>query len=341
MNQNPEKVWSFSHGEISELTKLINTGQGDLQAEVIGTDLPAPTVSPQKLSGGNDGLKLSNQDYLSGLTMTENNPEISWIHVVGARTSTLWTAILTHCDQMLDTYNAERFAILETPLFTTTAAAEEGSAKYISDVQTYIANLMEMMKKVANRNGVVFPGGAQFIDSSGNKYVNSLAAACGGVMASLEVQKSLIHKPIKNVLQLVPSFSPGDLQRLILARMNPVWLRQGRGFIIGHSLTAAASTSDYTRVNDLRSVYYAGKAAREAAQGYVGEENDESGEGLRKLESAMARPLEVMRDGGQIDDFKLAVVSNDNDRILGDVHVELGIKPLRAMEMIYMTVYLK
>ncbi len=138
----------------------------------------------------------------------------------------------------------------------------------------------------------------------------------------------------------MPEYSPGHRQPLIHARINAVRLKPGRGFILVHSLTGAATGSDYSRANDLRSVYYAGKAARDAAQPLVGEENDEEGEGLARLESAMSRPLEVMRDGGQIDDFDLRIKSDENDRLLGDVYCELGVKPLRAMEMIYITVYL-
>ena len=160
-------------------------------------------------------------------------------------------------------------------------------------------------------------------------------------MAGLEVQKSLINKPVRNVLRLVPEFTVGHVQTLIQAQVNCIRFKPGRGFIIAHSLTAAAKGSDYSRANDLRSVYYGAKAAREAAQPYVGEENDSAGEGLRRLESAMSRPLEVMRDGGQVDDFELTAVSTANDRLLGDVYVSLGIQPRRAMEMIYTTVYLK
>ena len=97
----------------------------------------------------------------------------------------------------------------------------------------------------------------------------------------------------------------------------------------------------YSRVNDLRAVYYGGKAAREAAQPLVGEENDEEGNGLRLLESFMSRPLDVMEDHGQIDDYEIEAVSSDNDRLLGDVYVSLGIQPLRAMEKIYTKVFLK
>ncbi|MCL4190571.1 MAG: hypothetical protein KJZ87_02405, partial [Thermoguttaceae bacterium] len=106
-------------------------------------------------------------------------------------------------------------------------------------------------------------------------------------------------------------------------------------------LTAAPPASDYSRVNDLRAVYYGGKAAREAAQPLVGEENDEEGNGLRLLESFMSRPLDVMEDHGQIDDYEIEAVSGENDRLLGDVYVSLGIQPLRAMEKIYTKVFLK
>jgi len=290
-------------------------------------------------SGGEDGGALTNGDYLAGLEATIPKTDTNWIHAVGATSNALWTAILLHCAEMLEDHHAERFAILETPAFS--SDNEEGSAEYLADLQTYVENIVSMADEVGDRNAVIFAGGAQFMDSDGNTYDRSITAACGGTMASLEVQKSLINKPVRNVLKLVPEFTVGHVQTLIQARVNCIRFKPGRGFIIAHSLTAAALGSDYSRVNDLRAVYYGSKAAREAAQPYVGEENDSAGEGLRRLESAMSRPLEVMRDGGQVDDFELTAVSSANDRLLGDVYVSLGIQPRRAMEMIYTTVYLK
>ena len=288
---------------------------------------------------GADGGVLTNADYLAGLEATISKTDTNWLHAVGATTSALWTAILLHCAEMFEQHQAERFAILETPAFS--SAHAEGSAGYLADLQTYAESIVTMADKVGDRNAVIFAGGAQFMASDGTTYNRSITAACGGTMAGLEVQKSLINKPVRNVLKLVPEFTVGLVQTLIQARVNCIRFKPGRGFIIAHSLTAAASGSDYSRANDLRSVYYGAKAAREAAQPYVGEENDSAGEGLRRLESAMSRPLEVMRDGGQVDDFELTAVSTANDRLLGDVYVSLGIQPRRAMEMIYTTVYLK
>jgi len=252
----------------------------------------------------------------------------------------MWNAILVHCDQMLDVHLSERFAVLECPEFSSTN--EEGSTAYITDLQNYVDSIVLRMQTVGNRNGVVFAGGAKFMDSDGEKYdAGSLTSACSGVMSSLEVQQSLINKQVPNIMKLVPEFSPGHVQQLIQARVNCVRLKPGRGYIIAHSLTAASPGSDYSRANDLRAVYYGGKAAREAAQPLVGEENDEEGNGLRLLESFMSRPLDVMEDHGQIDDYEIEAVSSDNDRLLGDVYVSLGIQPLRAMEKIYTKVFLK
>ena len=299
---------------------------------------PDPTLFVA-FTGGEDGGALTNGDYLGGLEATVSKTDTNWIHAVGATSNALWTAILLHCVEMYEQHHAERFAILETPSFSSEQA--EGSAGYLADLQTYVETIVEMAEKVGDRNAVIFAGGGQFLGSDGYAYDRSATAACGGTMAGLEVQKSLINKPVRNVQKLVPEFSVGHIQTLIQARINCIRFKPGRGYIIAHSLTAAPIGSDYSRVNDLRAVYSGAKAAREAAQPYVGEENDSAGEGLRRLESAMSRPLEIMRDGGQIDEFELTAVSTPADRLLGDVYVSLGIQPRRAMEMIYATVYLR
>jgi len=48
-----------------------------------------------------------------------------------------------------------------------------------------------------------------------------------------------------------------------------------------------------------------------------------------------------MEDYGQIDDYEIEAVSSENDQLLGDIYVNLGIQPLRAMEKIYTKVFLK
>ncbi len=339
-NEDNPQHHVFTGSTNAILVSLISGGQDLVEAQLIVEGTLETFDDPQSLVGGADGLVPSNGDYLHALSLTENKPEISWVHCVGASGADMWNAILVHCDQMLDVHLSERFAVLECPAFTSTS--DEGSTGYLTDLQNYVDSIVQRMQTVANKNGVVFAGGAQFMDSDGENYnAGSITSACAGVISSLEVQQSLINKQVPNVLKLLPEFSPGHVQQLIQARVNCVRLKPGHGYIIAHSLTAAAPGSDYSRANDLRAVYYGGKAAREAAQPLVGEENDEEGNGLRLLESFMSRPLDVMEDHGQIDDYEIEAVSSDNDRLLGDVYVSLGIQPLRAMEKIYTKVFLK
>lgn len=298
---------------------------------------PDPTYFTA-LAGGTDGGALSNADYLAGLEATKSKLDVSWIDAVGATSSALWNAILVHCTEMEAVLKAERFAILRCPAFV--SSAEIGSAAYLEAVQAYVDAVVLQAGLIGDRNAVIFAGDATYLGSDGVEYNHSVVAGCGGTMAGLPVQKSLINKPVRNALAVVPEFGPGHIESLIQARVNAVRLIPGRGFCVTHSLTAAAVGSDYSRVNDLRAVYYGAKAAREAAQPYIGEENDSAGEGLLKLESAMKRPLEKMKDTGQIDTFVLRVVSTPANRLLGEVYATLGIQPLRAMEMIYTTVYL-
>ena len=339
-----EDIYTGSKGGGTGCQELVDAITADSTALITASlilevDDALDNVTPaENMIGGIDITAPTNQDYIDAMDLTTGKKEVSWLHPVGAQTNALWAAAATHCDEMLDVHQSERFAIVETPQFVTTA--EKDSAEYLSDLQTYVDTITAMMASVANRNVTVFAGGAYMLDSTGVEAAFPITAACGGVMASLEVQKSLINKNVPNVIRLWPEFSQGHLQQLIQARMNSIKLEPGEGFVMVHSLTGAAVGSDYSRVNDLRAVYYGGGQARLAAKPLVGEENDEEGEGLTKLTEFMSRPLEVMVDAGQIDDFELNVKSTPADRLLGDAYAELGIMPLRAFEFIYTTVYL-
>lgn len=337
--------------ETYEATGLAWEVMADLATEIVGggiygaamlTDagyLLEPAEDYTALAGGFDGGALTNGDYLAGLEIAKSKLDVSWIHAVGATSSALWTSILLHCDDMLEDFQSERFAILDVPSFT--SAYEPGTAGYLADLDTYVSTITGMADLVGDRNAVIFAGGITVLDVDGAEYTAPLAASAGGVMASLDVQKSLINKVPPNALGLVPEFTPGHIATLIGARVNCARFKTGRGYVLTHSLTAAASGSDYSRVNDLRAIYYGVKASRAAAQPYVGEENDSAGEGLRKLESAMSKPLQDMKDAGKIDDFELEATSTAAMRLLGDVAVRIGIEPMRAMEMIENTIYLK
>jgi hypothetical protein len=302
-----------------------------------GNGEPDPTYYSQ-FSGGSNADSLSNGDYIAGLAATVSRKDASWIHAVGATSSALWSAVLAHCHDMETEYESERQAILECPAFSSVHEAD--TAEYLADMEDYVAAMEEQLALIGDKNGIAVPGGRHFTDSDGADYVNSLASSVGGVMASLQVHKSLVNKIIPGDGALVPEFKPGHLKRLILARCNPCRMEPGRGVVICESLSTAPAGSDFKNANNLRAVYYGVKAARKAGQAAVGEDNDTEGFGMRSLKDKLDAPLDDMKKHKQIDDFETTLSSDDADRLAERVYADIKIKPLRAIKFVNARVFL-
>lgn len=187
-NEDDASHYVFRAQSNEALADLIAEGQDLVDAEFVNEGELAAFEEPRTLAGGDDGLDPTNGDYLHALELSEGKPEVSWVHCVGATGADIWNSILVHCDRMLDVFLSERFAVLECPTFQSNN--EIGSTGYVGDLQSYVDSIVDRMATVANKNGVVFAGGAEFMGSDGVRYTaGSLVSACAGVMASLEVQQ--------------------------------------------------------------------------------------------------------------------------------------------------------
>ena len=185
-----------------------------------------------------------------------------------------------------------------------------------------------------------FAGEAKFIDSDGVEYIDRVSSSCSGKMASVALQKSLIGESPGNIISLVPEFTRGQQVQLIQANINYLRTQPGIGKIIALSVNAPPTGETYNRIEKLRAVYSAGKQARIAAFPHLGRPNDAGGEGLKLLEEDMKRPLELMRQKGEIDSYELAVESTDEMRTLGEAQVTLSINSMKAFEIILTKIYL-
>jgi hypothetical protein len=114
----------------------------------------------------------------------------------------------------------------------------------------------------------------------------------------------------------------------------------GIGKIVALSVNAPPAGETYNRIVKLRAVYSAGKQARLAAFPHLGRPNDAGGEGLKLLEEDIKRPLELMKQRGEIDSYALAVESTPEMRSLGEASVRLSINSMKAFEVILTQVYL-
>ena len=164
------------------------------------------------------------------------------------------------------------------------------------------------------------------------------------------IHKSWINKPITIINDnddsnpaedaLVPCFRPGDIQKLLAARCNMVGYEDGLGYVIVQCLTGAAQGSIYADANDLRVVQFAAKQVRNAAKPFVGEDNDDAGDGVSNLVDAGAKPLKQLKKDKEIFDYVLTGKSDPDDRNLGNVYLRMGLRHIGTMKHIFTNVYL-
>lgn len=329
LNTHTDEEINFIGENVSDLAAGINANQSLVIAEAVGSALPAAML-PAFLSGGTDGENLSNGDYIDGLTVFENHPEINWLHCVGANTLPLWTAITTHCDYMIRENLSERFALLDPPRFNPI----NPNKPTFTEIQDYVDTVISMTQTFSNRNAVVIAGEGKFLDSDGNEYRNTLTATLSGIMASVPFQKSLIGEKLSTVIGLYPKFNPAQITQFIQSKINFGRLEPGVGLIVGHSLTLTPMGDTYNRIEKLRAIYYAGKQTRLSAFPHIGKPNDSAGEGLTLLEADLRTPLDLMVKNGQIDTYDIEVESDETMRALGEVVVRLSVNSMKAMEII-------
>ena len=334
-NPETEDTDAFSGDSNDALVEAINNGQSLVIASKLADDLP-DAVEEQSLSGGTDGSVLTNGDYIDAIEFSEQFSDVSWVQFIGADSPDLWTAIVTSCQNMIENILGERFALLDLPRF------EPNDPDHITpqEVQDYVDNCITTKEDFTNRNAVFFIGEAKFLDQDGNNYLNRVGSSCSGKMASVSLQKSLLGESPVNIISLVPEFSRGQQVQLIQANINYLRTQPGIGKIIALSNNAPPAGETYNRLEKLRAVYSAGKQARIAAFPHLGRPNDEGGEGLKLLEEDIKRPLELMRQKGEIDSYELSVTSTDEMRTLGEAQVTLSVNSMKAFEIILTKVYL-
>jgi len=330
-----EQIYSFTAGTVDDLVEAINSGQALVTAEKSSDTLPV-AVSGQTLTGGHDGADLTNAEYLAAITLSEDYPDVNWVHFVGAADAGLWASILTSCDRMIADGIGERFALLDLPAFNPADSLNPTPA----EIEAYKTTVFAVAATAKNRNAVFIAGNGRFTASDGTVYWNRLTSTLSGVMASLVVSRSLLGQVPVNVSAISPEWSRGSQVELVTNHVNHLRFQPGVGFIYALSENNPPTGDSYNRIEKLRSVYSAGKQVRAAAVPHLGRPNDSAGEGLKILEEDLKRPLDLMVQQDEIDSYELTVASTDEQRAQGMAVVILQVNSLKAFEIILENIYL-
>ncbi len=334
-----EQIYRFTGTTNTALVESINGNSNCPVKAVVASGSPT-VVKAQTgvhLAGGDDGDTLANSDYTNAITLSETYTDAAWVHFVGATSVALWTSILTSCANMIASNRGERFAILDFPTITAVDKMQPTAAEIV----TYLASCKTLYDAVRDRNAVFCVGEGKFIASDGTVYTNRLTNTLTGLLANIDIQKSLLGEKPVNLINLTTHFTNAQQTSLVTEGINYFRFQPGFGTIVALSQNRCPVGDTYNRVEKLRAVYTAGKKCRAAAFPHLGRPNDSQGHGIKLLETDMKKPLQIMQDAGQIDSYDLFIECTQEMRDLGEARVVLTVNSMKAFEIILNEIYLQ
>lgn len=172
-------------------------------------------------------------------------------------------------------------------------------------------------------------------------YITDGSAAYAGLITSLAPQSATTNKYISGITSL-KLLSPAQANVLIGMRFVTMYQRS-KGYVVGSGITGAHRVnnylrSDYTRLSTVRITHAAVDLIRAVGDKYLGEPNN--GPQLNALNNEVESVLLSMKGAGAITDFDFAISSTPEQRVLGELDINLTLVPAFEITQINLTVSL-
>jgi|GEM_PF-5901878 len=156
-------------------------------------------------------------------------------------------------------------------------------------------------------------------------YSSDGAALYAGRICTLQPHSSPTNKVVGGVVDLRFDLSNAQLEALTEARYVTLRRRAGRGIVVTDAMTAANSSSDFTRLSTVRIAFAAMDVVRFVAEPFIGEPN--TPQQRNALDTAVSEGLAAMVEKGALQDYDFVVTATDADLINGDMVVEMILVP--------------
>lgn len=153
---------------------------------------------------------------------------------------------------------------------------------------------------------------------------SNTAASYVGFVSQLPVQSAPTNKAMPSVGGLRFEYSSSQLNRLTKARYVTYRIKPNGQVGIVDAMTAANSSSDYTRLSTARIVKEAVNQVREVADPFIGEPNDTANRNA--LASALDKRLGRMVDSKALLDFEFQVIATPQMELIGEASIELTLR---------------
>jgi hypothetical protein len=266
-------------------------------------------------------------EYLPGLTKDGFNSRVNatWRNFLSGSTSSYLSAYL-----------------VSTNGWQARTAAGVGATDNLGnkvDVGQYVSIMACPYRSI---NGAVTKFAIEKSASGGNSSYNSSAApSYAGLIASLDPHSGPTNKVIPG---LIPSrkLSRAQVQTLVDRRLVTS-IARARGFVVADGITAAYHVDDYTKsdftqLTTLRITHAAIDQVRLAGEPFIGEANNPAH--LHALEEAIEGGLRTMQLAGALNRYEFAITATPDQRVLGQLTVDLTIVPAFEIKEIKVNVSL-
>lgn len=171
---------------------------------------------------------------------------------------------------------------------------------------------------------------------------HGVVGAVAGRIASLPYYESPTFKNLAGVTELEVDYAPTELRKLINMNVLAVDLHRQRGFIVVKGITTSGEQISVTRVAD-RAV----RAVKGIASLFIGRLNTEDGRQTLKqkiteffIQMERENAIVPSVDGAE-PAFMIEAYSSGRDFALGNVRVDIAVRPVRAIDYIYATIFVQ
>lgn len=174
-------------------------------------------------------------------------------------------------------------------------------------------------------------------------YVTNAASTYAGMVSSLNPDVSTTNKMVPSGRGLRYSLSEAQHNTLCGSRyvtfQEKVSTDNLSKIIVKDGVTAALSTSDYTRLSTMRIVHSVVQIVRSRAENFIGQPNGLAQRNALSAEIQMS--LDRLKENGMINKFKFTIYSSAQDRVLGNAFIQLEIVPTFEVRKFYTSVVLR
>jgi hypothetical protein len=294
------------------LVNWLNTNSRLVKAEAIGEpvlDNP-PMEQDVRFEGGRAG-KPDIKNYEQALEQLELEPNIDVVYGCDEGDPQIHNLVKAHCENMS----------------TSSEAGALGPRIGIGSVAKgdTLEDIVRKNQIVSDRFILVAPYG--------------FAAAVAGLISKLNYFESPTFKPLNLVESFEDRYTPSQQMKLLESGVIPIDLIRGRGIVVVKGITSSKEQISVQRVAD-RGI----RGVKNIADNFIGTLNN--ARGRMALRERITEFFVAMEKEGSIvpstdatkPAYLIDVYSSQDDFSKGIVRVDIGMRPVRAMDYIYATI---